>query len=183
MGIGTFTQVNGIASAVQAFFDPDKANTVSIFGNDYSIAIVISAFILAILVGLVVIGGIQRISKVSQIIVPFMAAVSYTHLDVYKRQDECRELTRKYVYGLSYVNYNMLVIDWNESNASDILVPCMFDDIYRLYTGENLKPDGGWIDADKYESVMSVSYTHLDVYKRQRQGSAHKGQWNRYTTV
>lgn len=68
--------------------------------------------------------------------------------------DECRELTRKYVYGLSYVNYNMLVIDWDESNASDILVPCMFDDIYRLYTGENLKPDGGWIDADKYESVM-----------------------------
>lgn len=68
--------------------------------------------------------------------------------------DECRELTRKYVYGLSYMNYNMLVIDWDESNASDILVPCMFDDIYRLYTGENLKPDGGWIDADKYESVM-----------------------------
>lgn len=68
--------------------------------------------------------------------------------------DECRELTRKYVYGLSYVNYNMLVIDWDESNASDILVPCMFDDIYRLYTGENLKPDGGWIDADKCESVM-----------------------------
>lgn len=68
--------------------------------------------------------------------------------------DECRELTRKYVYGLSYVNYNMLVIDWDESNASDILVPCMFDDIYRLYTDENLKPDGGWIDADKYESVM-----------------------------
>lgn len=68
--------------------------------------------------------------------------------------DECRELTRKYVYGLSYVNYNMLVIDWDESNASDILVPCMSDDIYRLYTGENLKPDGGWIDADKYESVM-----------------------------
>lgn len=68
--------------------------------------------------------------------------------------DECRELTRKYVYGLSYVNYNMLVIDWDESNASDTLVPCMFDDIYRLYTGENLKPDGGWIDADKYESVM-----------------------------
>lgn len=68
--------------------------------------------------------------------------------------DECRKLTRKYVYGLSYVNYNMLVIDWDESNASDILVPCMFDDIYRLYTGENLKPDGGWIDADKYEPVM-----------------------------
>ena len=75
MGIGTFTQVNGIASAVQAFFDPDKANTISILGNDYSIAIVVTAFVLAILVGLVVIGGIQRISKVSQVIVPFMAVL------------------------------------------------------------------------------------------------------------
>ena len=72
-GIGTFTQVNGIASAVQGFFDPNKENTISIFGNEYSIAIVITAIVLALCVGLVVIGGIQRISKVSQVIVPFMA--------------------------------------------------------------------------------------------------------------
>lgn len=73
MGIGTFTQVNGIATAVQSFFDPEKAHTISILGSEYSIAIVITAFVLAILVGLVVIGGIQRIAKVSQVIVPFMA--------------------------------------------------------------------------------------------------------------
>ena len=72
-GIGTFTQVNGIASAVQSFFDPNKEDTVSILGNDYSIAIVITAFALAICVGLVVIGGIKRIASVSQVIVPFMA--------------------------------------------------------------------------------------------------------------
>ena len=72
-GIGTITQVNGIASAVQSFFDPNKEDTVSILGNDYSIAIVITAFALAICVGLVVIGGIKRISSVSQVIVPFMA--------------------------------------------------------------------------------------------------------------
>ena len=72
-GIGTFTQVNGIASAVQSFFDPNKEDTVSILGTDYSIAIVITAFALAICVGLVVIGGIKRISSVSQVIVPFMA--------------------------------------------------------------------------------------------------------------
>ncbi len=59
-GIGTFTQVNGIASAVQSFFDPNKEDTVSILGTDYSIAIVITAFALAICVGLVVIGGIKR---------------------------------------------------------------------------------------------------------------------------
>ena len=74
-GIGTFTQVNGIASAVQSFFDPNKENTISILGNDYSIAIVITAFVLAICVGLVVIGGIKRIANVSQVVVPFMAVL------------------------------------------------------------------------------------------------------------
>ena len=64
-GIGTFTQVNGIATAVQSFFDPNKTNTVNIFGTDYSIAIVITAFVLTICVGLLVIGGIKRIAKVS----------------------------------------------------------------------------------------------------------------------
>lgn len=74
-GIGTFTQVQGIASAVQGFFDPNKAHTVSIFGAKYSYAIVVSAVILALCVGLVVIGGIKRIASVSQIIVPFMAVI------------------------------------------------------------------------------------------------------------
>ena len=74
-GIGTFTQVNGIATAVQSFFDPNKANTVHLFGNEYSIAIVITAFVLTLCVGLVVIGGIKRIAKVSEIVVPFMAVI------------------------------------------------------------------------------------------------------------
>lgn len=74
-GIGTFTQVNGIASAVQGFFDPNKANTVNILGADYSIAIVITAIALALCVGLVVIGGLKRIASVSEVIVPFMAVL------------------------------------------------------------------------------------------------------------
>ena len=74
-GIGTFTQVNGIASAVKNFFDPDTVHTVSLFGNTYSWATVIACLILTLCVGLVVLGGIQRIAKVSQIIVPFMAVL------------------------------------------------------------------------------------------------------------
>lgn len=73
LGIGTFTQVNGIASAVNGFFDPDNAWTVSLFGSDYSWTVVISGLILTLCVGLVVIGGIKRIAWVSEIIVPFMA--------------------------------------------------------------------------------------------------------------
>lgn len=74
-GIGTFTQVNGIASATLSFFDPNKEHAVNIIGNDYSIVTVITALVLAFVVGLVVIGGIQRISKVSQVVVPFMAVL------------------------------------------------------------------------------------------------------------
>ena len=74
MGIGTITQINGITSAVQNFFDPNGAAVAfSIGGNSYSWAVVIAGLIVTIFVALVVIGGIQRISKVSEIIVPFMA--------------------------------------------------------------------------------------------------------------
>lgn len=73
-GIGTFTQVNGIASAVKDFFDPNSLHTVTIPGiGEYSWAVVIASLILAVCVALVIIGGIKRIAEVSQVIVPFMA--------------------------------------------------------------------------------------------------------------
>lgn len=75
-GIGTFTQVNGIASAVMNFFDPNEVHTVTIPGiGTYSWTVVIASLILAVCVALVVIGGIQRIANVAQIIVPFMAVI------------------------------------------------------------------------------------------------------------
>lgn len=75
LGIGTFTQVNGITSAVNNFFDPGNAWTVHVLGHDYSWTVVISGIILTICVGMVVIGGLKRIANVSQIIVPFMAVI------------------------------------------------------------------------------------------------------------
>ena len=81
MGIGTFTQVNGIAGAVNNFFDANNSWTVSIFGIDYSWTVVIAAIIVAFFVALVIIGGIKRISSVAQVIVPFMA-ITYVILAV-----------------------------------------------------------------------------------------------------
>ncbi len=72
-GIGTFTQVNSISSAVTNFFDPNTENVVSLFGRTYSWSTVITCIILTLCVGMVVIGGIRRIAKVSEIVVPFMA--------------------------------------------------------------------------------------------------------------
>lgn len=58
LGIGTFPQVNAIVSAVKITFN---------------IPILITSVCLTILVALVTLGGIKSISKVSELIVPFMA--------------------------------------------------------------------------------------------------------------
>ena len=73
-GIGTFSQVNGIASAIKGFFDPNTEMAVTIPGiGTYSWVVVIASIVLSICVALVLIGGIKRISSVSQVVVPFMA--------------------------------------------------------------------------------------------------------------
>lgn len=75
-GIGTFSQVNGISSAVNSFFDPDMKWTVTIPGiGERSWTVVIASLILSICVALVLIGGIKRIANVSQVVVPVMAVI------------------------------------------------------------------------------------------------------------
>ena len=78
----------GITSAVNNFFDPSNVHTISLFGMNYSISVVVAGIIVTICAGLVIIGGIKRISKVSEVIVPFMAVtyigvcliIVFTHL-------------------------------------------------------------------------------------------------------
>lgn len=74
-GIGTFTQINGITSAVKGFFDPDTNYSVRLFGRDYSWSVVIAGLFLTLCVALVIIGGVRRISRVAEKIVPFMAVI------------------------------------------------------------------------------------------------------------
>ena len=75
-GIGTFTQINGITSAVKNAFDPSGKNIAfNLFGNDYTWAVVISGLLITLAVALVIIGGLKRISKVAEKIVPAMAII------------------------------------------------------------------------------------------------------------
>lgn len=78
-GIGTFSQVNGISSAVNNFFDPNNAHRVKSipFLADYSWSVVIASLILTFCVAAVLIGGVKRIASVSQVIVPFMAILYF----------------------------------------------------------------------------------------------------------
>ncbi|MDZ7543617.1 sodium:alanine symporter family protein, partial [Clostridium perfringens] len=60
LGIGTFGQVKSIADAAQIGFN---------------IPLIVTAVVVTILVALVTLGGIKRISSVSEKIVPFMAVL------------------------------------------------------------------------------------------------------------
>ena len=76
LGIGTFTQVNSIASSINGFFDPEStAIAFSAFGNDYTWATVIGGLLLAVLVALIVIGGLRRIAAVAEKVIPIMVVV------------------------------------------------------------------------------------------------------------
>ena len=77
-GIGTITQIHGITSAVQQFFDagfnPNDVSTgISLFGSTYSVSTVVAGAIVTVATALVLIGGLKRIATVSTFIVPFMA--------------------------------------------------------------------------------------------------------------
>ena len=73
LGIGTMTQINGITSAVNMAVKSDVA--FNLFGNDYTWATVIGGAIVTICAALVIIGGLKRISKVAEKIVPTMAVI------------------------------------------------------------------------------------------------------------
>ncbi len=103
-----------------------------------------------------------KLTEKGYFIYAYKDVIAHSSLRQYWRikplSDKCRELTAKYVYGLSYVNYNVLVTNWDSSNVEDILMPCMFEDIYRIYSGENLKVENGRIPADTYEKIMTTYF-------------------------
>ncbi len=77
-GIGTFTQVNSICGALNQFFDPHEAHVVTLLGRNYSWTTVVGSALLACCVGLVVIGGLKRIARVSEKVIPLMVVLYVT---------------------------------------------------------------------------------------------------------
>ena len=83
-----------------------------------------------------------------------LKAVSYTHLDVYKRQVVNR-LKGKVKYWLTY----------NEIN----LAPYQSDLVAGAYRPEDMSMTEMFAQLS-INTAIAVSYTHLDVYKRQTYG-------------
>ena len=81
-GIGTFSQVNSITSAVETFSKTAAGgaalSTVQIAGiGSYSTVVIVASLVLAVVVALVIIGGLKRISSVASVIVPVMAVIYF----------------------------------------------------------------------------------------------------------
>jgi len=76
LGIGTMTQINGITSAIDMAFSTQNLNTAFTIGEkSYTWATVIGGIIVTVLAALVILGGLKRISKVAQSVVPTMAVI------------------------------------------------------------------------------------------------------------
>lgn len=103
-----------------------------------------------------------KLTEKGYFIYSYKTVIAHASLRQYFRikplSDDCRELTKKYISGLSYVNYNMLVTNWDSSNVEDILMPCMYEDIYRIHTGENLRTKNQKIPAEQYEKIMTAYF-------------------------
>ncbi|MCR5613718.1 alanine/glycine:cation symporter family protein [Treponema sp.] len=76
LGIGTMTQINGITSAVNMAFDTSSSHIAFNIGeNSYTWATVIGGFVVTVCAALVILGGLKRISKVAEKVVPAMAII------------------------------------------------------------------------------------------------------------
>ena len=72
LGIGTITQINGITSAANQFFDPQALHTVHLLGTDYTWTQILTGLFITVCAALIIIGGIKRIARVSEVVVPVM---------------------------------------------------------------------------------------------------------------
>ena len=73
-GIGASTQMNSITDSFVSVFDPESSNVIlTIDGHPVTLVAIIVGAVVTVLSAISIIGGIQRISKISVFLVPFMA--------------------------------------------------------------------------------------------------------------
>ncbi len=80
IGTGGMTQINSIAASVNTFIDSlsegfTKAHTVSFMGQKAPVVSIIIGASIAVLVAVILLGGVKRIGSVTEKLVPFMAVV------------------------------------------------------------------------------------------------------------
>ena len=98
-------------------------------------------------------------------------AVSYTHLDVYKRQ--ASGLANVIVMPMAFLSGSFISLasapPWLVTVSTFMPLPPLNDAMIAVMVR------GKGVDALAVPTAVPVSYTHLDVYKRQRQAFLQPG--------
>ncbi len=109
-----------------------------------------------------------KLTEKGYFIYAYKVVVAHAALRQYWRitplSDQYRELAAAYIDGLSYVNYNLLVRNWDSGNVKEILTAGLFDDLYRMDTGEPFRAEQGRIPAEDFERILT---TYLPVTTEQ----------------
>lgn len=74
-GIGNMTQINSISSSIETLFVQLRILPNAAVGGGFSVFKLILGILLALLVGLVILGGVKRIGGVTEMLVPFMSVI------------------------------------------------------------------------------------------------------------
>ncbi len=74
---------------------------------------------------------------------------------IYPLSEDCQKLTDKYIKGMDFTIYNLFISNWLEETAESVLMDGVFDDLYRIDTGEVFKPENGCISARLFEDIMT----------------------------
>ena len=76
LGVGTMTQSNSISTAVENFFDPERSRVLFCLGEQpVTLAALLCGLLVTVLSALVLLGGMQRIFRVCEALVPLMSAI------------------------------------------------------------------------------------------------------------
>ena len=97
--------------------------------------------------------------------------IAHSHLREYLRvrplSEDCRDLTKRCISGLSYRSYKLLTTNWTAENVADSLEPQLFEDIYYVYKGEKLTLENWNISEEVYEEVFTGAFPVTEAQLRQ----------------
>lgn len=126
-----------------------------------------------------------KLTEKGYFIYTYEESVAHGNLREYFRvkplAEDCRQLTKKYVSHLSFINYNLLVTNWNKENIEEVISSYIFEDIYEMYAGKKLMIEQEYIPSKIYEIVMTTCFPitkeqvrRLCNYKDEEDGYPHE---------
>lgn len=86
--------------------------------------------------------------------------IAHGHLREYFRikplSEELRELTKKYVDGISFVDYKLFNRNWDSSSISEVLEAGLFNTLYYKMTNSHYTPVNGRIEGKVFEETFTT---------------------------